>query len=109
MIHNKKVTEEQIWEYIKCPTLYDTNFNKKIKEIPFIFNKNEIYDIESEFSYILDFLKNNEILKISKFFITKSSLYIYFFKDNLFYHVFFIKSKIKKVEINLLFILNILF
>ena len=42
-------------------------FNKKIKEIPFIFNKNEIYDIESEFSYMLDFLKNNEILKISKF------------------------------------------
>lgn len=31
MTHNKKVTEEQIWEYIKCPTLYDTNFNKKIK------------------------------------------------------------------------------
>lgn len=30
MKSNKKITEEQLFEYIKCPTLYDTKFNKKI-------------------------------------------------------------------------------
>lgn len=27
---NKKITEEQLFEYIKCPTLYETRFNKKL-------------------------------------------------------------------------------